>query len=144
MKKTQIVKTHKIQHSVNVKLTFVRLIYRYKQYGGTSEYLNIHRNIFSSHQLDATRRSWSVCEAWMRSTERRCWSWCCQNQSEDELRLSWWPDCEQRIHLHRREIPEETGVCAKLWQKWTPQNHNKPREISCSQIISNKRIQTSR
>lgn len=56
----------------------------------------------SPHLLDATRRSWRLSEAGRTATERRGWSRCCQSQSEDAPHPSWWPDCEQRIHLQTR------------------------------------------
>lgn len=58
-------------------------------------------NMVSPHLLVATRRSWRLSGAWRTATERTGWWQCCQSQSEDAPRPSWWPDCERRIHLQR-------------------------------------------
>ncbi len=77
----------------------------------------IGRTLIRTHLLDATQRSQCASEAWMRSTERRCWSGCCQSQSADVPHLSWWPDCEQRIHLQGGTNPGHSrSNCLKNFQ----------------------------
>ena len=67
-----------------------------------------------SHLLGATQRSWCALATATRATERRCWWRCCQSQSEDVLRPSWWPGCRRRIHLQRRILSAQSTQCESV------------------------------